>query len=331
VTSAQLKYGVEDSLTIINHPSWTLEQLKKACQNEEFYHHVVTNLDTDNNDDRDEVIERMFSLAGGSVRWMFGYNDAEVMKDITSCINKCSNMKDIVAGLHGDGSHIAVNHLLSKDKEGNASILSRYIVLQLSKKCEASFVSEASNIPMAVTNPAWDGWIFQIDFFMQLRFAMTSKSTLTLHYNDQVEEWVVPRQVQFRDPTNLRGKKIARDPSQEYENKLDIKPNDWLITAKWNPGCYDAAQLLTGNCIRIVQVARAQSYSLKLRFVQHLISTVVSLGFRIETIDLVVVVPRDEVNDFKISPSNVTGELRAWKWDVTKLRVCGLNQTKIYL
>jgi len=89
VTSVQLKYGMEDlqmtSTTMVDHPSWTLKQMKEACKNEELYQQIVTKLDV--GIDKDEAIERKFSLARGSVRWMFGKNVAEVKVEINNWIS----------------------------------------------------------------------------------------------------------------------------------------------------------------------------------------------------------------------------------------------------
>jgi len=101
VTSNQIKYGIEDlKLThVINHPSWTLEQFKEACAIDEFYKCIATYLDK--NLDKDEAIERKFSLTGGSARWMFGFNEEDTEEDIKTLFDKIPSMDLIAQGLTG--------------------------------------------------------------------------------------------------------------------------------------------------------------------------------------------------------------------------------------
>jgi len=257
---------------------------------------------------------------------MFGFKETEVEADILKWINRTPNMNDIAQGLTGHNSPQAVNHLLGKDKD-RVFILSRYIAFEISKRCAATFIIHASITPMVDTNPSFDGWIFQMDFFMQLRLANESKQPLTVYFDGGEELWQVPRRVEFKDPKNLFGKKYKKG-ADEYENKYNIKEQDWLIPTRWNQGCYDVVQLLDKS-IRIVQVTRAKSHYLNLTYVHKLIKALVNIrGITIEKIDFVVVVPRQDVLQFRVSESKIVGELKQnWGWEPKHIRVRGLIRT----
>jgi len=308
------------------NPSWTLEQMQKACEYKEFYEQILSKVDMGEAENFNEAIERKFSIVGGSARWMFGYNEKSAMEDITQWLERCSDAK-IIQGLTGDRSDAAVNHLLCRDKNGTVDIQSRYIALYLSKKYEAHFIAEARKHIMSSTNPSWDGWVFQMDFFYQLRMALNHCRSFILYDKDNTKiEWKVPRQVEYLIPDNLKGAKLKKKGPEQFANRYTIQPDDWLIPTKWNQGCYDAAQLLD-NALRIVQVTRAKTHSLKLRFVRHLIAALVSIGFTIEDVEIVVVVPKEQVVNFKISETNLKGNLADWKWKIDDLLVHGLERS----
>jgi len=193
-------------------------------------------------------------------------------------------------------------------------ISSQYITLQLGKRHDAAFIRAASSVAMSFTNPAWDGWVFQMDFFMQLRKARDNSKPLTVYCDNKEEEWVTQREVEFYEPKDLQGKLTkSKGKPEVYHNKHRVQPNDWLISTKWNQGCYDAAQLLE-NSLRVVQITRDKTHSLKLRYVRKLIEVLVSLGFTINTVHIFVVVPRGEENNFHITDSKIEGHLKEYQW-----------------
>jgi len=222
-----------------------------------------------------------------------------------------------------------VNHVIcrkrAKDGKDKYSLVSRYIVLKISKSCELAFFSEAARLSIEFSNDAWDGWVFQIDFFMQLRRACTqSPHNLDLSARtpddtpDTRETWVVRKQVGYRDPSDF------------VEKSIKVSDGDWLIPLRWNQACFDVVQVLPDNVLRIVQVTRADSHSLKLEYVLKLIMGLTATGRVITKLDIVVVVPIETLYDFHIVNSKVRGErlLHEFGWDLRQLRVLGLLRTK---
>lgn len=86
----------------------------------------------------------------------------------------------------------------------------------LSQKVAASFVVKARNASMCATNPAFDGWILEMDFLMQIRV----QPEITLHMHDN------------NNPTN---KKIVWKNLGDL-NKLDLSnPPAEIKTGWWIP------------------------------------------------------------------------------------------------
>jgi len=275
--------------------------------------------------ERNELLARKFSLVGGSSRWMFGMNDQDAENDINTWIEKTSDKKLILQGLQGSTAPNSVNHLISRQRGKNGSfkpytLASRYIILQLSKFCEASFVTEAARLSISLFNQAWDGWVFQIDFFMQLRSTLSRKPhRLELKTKKGGKElWDVHKFVEYRDNDDF------------VDKELYVSVGDWGIPLRWNQPCFDAFQRLPDKGLRIVQVTRAKSHSLKLEYVDELIKGLVALpGIEIARLDFVVVVPLETLDEFTIPQYKIRCEklLAPFGWDISQLRVLGLPRS----
>jgi len=272
---------------------------------------------------------------------MFGIDEADAETDIYRWIRKCGAIDKLVKGLEGSEATRAVNHLLSYRNVGQKveiSIISKFVAMELSKKFEGKFLAEAKSHSISFVNPSWNGWVFQIDFFMQLRRAFEKKEDLVLHGSQKKSRgsqsfevnpnekttWKVPNQVEFKDAKDFQGATVVGDRTKEFENAKSIKDGDWLIPLRWNQGCYDVAQL-SDTTLRIVQVTIAKSHSLKLRFVRRLIDSLVSIGFTFDTIEVVFVVPSEEVQHFKVLKVDVVGAQECWS--INDAMVLGLIST----
>ena len=219
------------------------------------------------------LLERKFSIVGGSVRWMFGMNDNDALVDVNKWITRCKSYGELLSLSSGSSSIGASNHLLGCTKHGKKYyIQSRYIVLIVAERTTSQLVQLALNSPMC-DNPAWQGWVFQLNFFAQLQNANKGGAGLVMitpvHSTDT---WPthLQRQRYYHDPTDLCGPQLTRPGVEQYENKLELKDYDWLIPTRWNQGCFDVLQILP-NGLRVVQVTIAKTHSLKLRFILKLV------------------------------------------------------------
>eukprot|EP01097_Dermamoeba_algensis_P012164 TRINITY_DN99_c0_g1_i11.p1 TRINITY_DN99_c0_g1~~TRINITY_DN99_c0_g1_i11.p1 ORF type:complete len:429 (-),score=82.89 TRINITY_DN99_c0_g1_i11:547-1707(-) len=175
-------FGIEDHLV----SSWTLQEYVEACGDEHIWNEVLPILKAgfDNtNLTNDEVIRRKYFLAGGSARWMFEFPKKEVEDQITTAVRQVTDFTKIFNGLQGDLSPFTVNQLISvfNTHSGPTSgIVSQAVCQRISRLCDQRFITMASNQQLMKSNPAWDGWIFQIDVFSALQRAAKNGVPLQL-------------------------------------------------------------------------------------------------------------------------------------------------------
>ena len=163
-------------------------------------------------------------------------------------------------------------------------------------------------------HPGFDGLVLEADFGDRVMHSplLTVKSDVGAD-----ETWSAGRYVEFVRDGDLLGKvKRKSDGSEIRGNIKSIKNGTWLFP-KWNHGCYDAAQLIDGKKIRIVQVTKGKTHTMLVYFVSSLIQTLVTLGFEIETIDFVVLGPEGCERPKLDTP---VGDLSAWNWNVDMMR-----------
>jgi len=326
VTSEQFKFYSEDKeiMDTFHATSWRWEELQKACESNEFFAFVKPKLISNDSMDLDDlkvhVLEERFSLAGGSVRWMFGKTEKEVEDDIRNAIARCGDLENLLKGLQGFNSMFAVNHLLGRGANGEHFIISRWTSYQIATQCSLAFLQYAMKHPLRETNPAFDGWLFEVDFLHQL------KGAIGLGLDFSHDYWLVPRLIEFHSPNDFVGDILPSPGSSEVRaNIKEIRDGDWLIPTRWNQPCFDAAQLC-GQKLRFVQVTKAKTHHLLLDRCHKLINALVSIGFQISAIDFVIVVPLGEENQFKLG--KVTGSLLEWGWKREDLRILGLRRTQ---
>eukprot|EP00026_Physarum_polycephalum_P004640 Phypoly_transcript_04662.p1 GENE.Phypoly_transcript_04662~~Phypoly_transcript_04662.p1 ORF type:complete len:553 (+),score=43.34 Phypoly_transcript_04662:310-1968(+) len=358
ITSHVVNRQSEEEYVEVEMVSWTLEEMLAACDNVNFFKEVSENIGTipyetiknvydevattESPDKievavhlrlkeiRDDLVKDKYSITGGSARWMFKCTTNTAVSNIKKCLATCSDFKMLLAGLKGAKATESVRHLLGSIRMHQSVshyLGSRFIAVELARVCESSFVREATRHSQQFNNSAFDGWIFQMDFFMQLNASINKKHPLELLSKQGQIYWEAQRQIDFIDPTDLQGAKIVG--SANFENVQDVQDNCWLILKRWNQACYDAAQVLEYG-LRVVQVTRGKTHSLKLDFIPPLIMALINIGRKVEHIEIVVVVPEAEIGAFTISSSSVRGEnlLSTYKWKLSDLIVCGMRRTE---
>jgi hypothetical protein len=132
-------------------------------------------------DMKQELISAKYFIAGGSARWMFSLSETEAMDEVKLWIGKIPNYEHLLSGVVGDNSVTAVNHLLARDEHGEHYLQSRYAMLQMARKAALKLISLARSSAMR-NNPAWMGWVFQLEFFALLYDAIQRKHALELQH-----------------------------------------------------------------------------------------------------------------------------------------------------
>lgn len=325
VSCLQFSWGGEDYLRMnmleIFSPGWGEHEYVQACKDAAFLTSVDAKLDADHTTTvLEERIESKFFIAGASARWMFHLDSKQATDDVKNQIRKVNNMMDVMSGLKGDRSEQAVNHVVSF-VQGEHILVSELTTRELSKKCEAQFVTVANRQAMVMTNLSFNGWVFQMDFLFCLRTCRKSTSQLTLldtAVPSNTETWPVPREVY----------------DFYYESELNsvgaLSDKCWLIPTKVNQGSYDALQLLRSqNKLRVVQLTRGKTHKLKLQYVISVIKTLGSLGVTISSLDVVIVCPKGTQHSFKLGTvySDQYAVITNLGWKKSHLRKLGFQRT----
>jgi len=264
-------------------PSWTLKEFQNAIENKEFYTSVADVLG--NGETPEEKLFHKYCYAGGSARWMFSLSIADVCADVEHYINCVSDKAVLSSGLTGTQSDVAINHLFMADHHKKPFLISEFVTRMLAETCESTFLKQAMMSDL-INNPSFDGWILEADFLFQVRIAKQSQLKLldfqSRSPNNQTPtiSWEVAQRLHFRDVVDLDGETLTE--------------NTWFIPLRWNQGCYDAVQLLPDNGVRIIQVTRADTHSLKLRYVVEMLNQIKACNFGIDSIEIAFVLPSDK-------------------------------------
>jgi len=319
ISSLQAIIIKTEDATFTRHfvPSWKLEDYQNAFSDDSFLDSHLEFLSGDSDAELADNILNKYFLAGGSARWMLGFTPAKVVEDAMLHVNKGWDIKDLVAGLTGTRSNLAVNHLLqSIDKEESVFLVSEFVTRLLTEKCALEFLKVAINCPLA-KNPSFDGWIMEADFLLQIRLSekqMRSISLLDFQNSKEAEfkvaNWFALLCIPFTDVVEIASL-VTTDSLLGTEKRHLIIDNTWLLPQRWNQGCYDAIQLLSSdklNVVRIIQVTRAGSHSLKFKYINTLLNSLDTAGFKITSVELVFILPSDHSPEiFKLS--KVEGKL----------------------
>jgi hypothetical protein len=225
-------------------------------------------------------------MCGGSARWLFGMRFGKAKVDIDRYLQRFDNLNVLSSGLSGAFVSTAVNHILGLEKYGERYdhiICSTYMQQQLIKRFRTDLILAAKQLSSTLEIPGFAGIVFEADFVDRVKNArVRTDSVLKVKVRGEsgggIEDWDAKDYVEYSGSADLR--RIAKE----------IKVGTWLLP-NWNQGCFDAVQLLDNKRLRFVQVTARKSHSLLLHHAADLINTLVELGFEIETIDFVFLVP----------------------------------------
>lgn len=330
VSSMQLLVKGEEledmALAEVETTGWTLSEYQSACGDASFFQRVQHNLDElpDGEDlasvTPSERVEAKFFLAGHCARWMFALNAQKARADIRRHLERVPKADDLLQGLNGNRSVTAVNHLLSMRRLPNATghqyvLVSEHVARQLASTCDVAFVTAATRRALSVPNAAFDGLVLEMDFFCRQKQALHRQQKLTVTADGQLEEWAVPRApVEFYSVDDLAAATCS------------LADGDWLNPSKPNQGCYDAAQLVAhpggALMLRVVQVTRGRTHTLKLQYLLPLLRVLQAKGLPIAALDVVVLVPAGHSGAFRVGAitSDKCTEIVSLGWAQEKLR-----------
>ena len=179
------------------------------------------------------------------------------------------------------------------------SIVSQFAASLIAMKQGPGFLENLAKVWDNERNPSMQGYLFEMWFFASL-----SKGGIKYYSkkNDALE-WPQSH-VQIFDE--------LADFSLLRQNGV------WLKPMKWNQGGYDAVYVsFDEKLVRFVQVTRAQEHSFKLAYFEAFMTKLLAKpDYVTDTLEVFFLVPKDELEMFKISKVEGQGRLAAftgWK------------------
>jgi hypothetical protein len=305
VSSCQVTFHQQgmDLINTIFVPSWKFQDYESAINNDTFYdsvkHLFLYDLE------KSEALSEKYFFAGGSARWMFYCHTETVMKNGKNLIQQVSDLNNLIYGTQRPQSPTAVNQLLAQFSDSDAFIVSQYVSREISKLCDSKFIRSATQHPLAINNPTFAGWIFEADFLLQLRLAVSSPTPFVYSFKENDEEkvktWKIIRQIEFLDPAEFN--QLVIDNSLTWEDGI------WFIPRRWNQGCYDAFCLTKGHNVSFIQVTCSKSHRISQDYLRFaLFNLENAFKITINSAKIVFVLPR-EMKDSNFQVSKLTGSL----------------------
>ena len=187
-----------------------------------------------------------------------------------------------------------MGHLIAVNNEGRIFFLSRAVTRAIVDKCEAQAITMAGNLSVEYQNNAFDGWVFEFDFLMQLRRAcgVNGKHSVTLTTDEQTsttETWQAHQRVTFYHAADLQ------DMNQAYFTAFT-----WYIPQKVNQGGFDVVMVTGLTSLRFVQLTVASRHSRKLKYLRDFGKVWEQACRRkLTNVELVAVVPAGSLSNFQ--------------------------------
>jgi len=319
VASMAFKTNVEDQdfreIGEFYSTPWEYTEYLSSFDDAEFCREVYRFMDTNEcekeNEMTDEEVKNIvkscapdkFYYAGCSARWMFSYPITKITKVVGDCLNRVSNIVDLLKGTVGPASMVSANHLMANFEGHKQFFTSHYIAREALSQGGSEAVRLAYGIAQGLGNPSFTGWVVEMDFIHQV---IASKGQ-RMQFDE--EEWNVTDFCQCNMDEESLSNLAAR-----------ILQGCWLQPKKWNQGGYDLACLCEVNgsrMLRCVQVTNAKNHGLNLKYFADLAQALVSaLECVVDQIEIVMMIPDDiDASEFSISQSQVKhpGALASWK------------------
>jgi hypothetical protein len=275
-------------------PSWSLEEYTSAYSHVMMKHSITTEILPENEvqdedekvkDEKDKDKEKLqdkFFVAGGSARWMFQFTVNEVIADIEMHVSRIgSDLTLLMNGLLGERSNTSISHLFCVFNTKEAFIVSEFATRSIAEKCEAAFLIQARNSSLAISNPTFDGWIFEAEFIYKLR-----SKEITVLFESSALALPVASKYRFCNLPDIVDVKLPAS--------LD---NVWFVPSKWNQACFDVVQALPDGGFRFIQVTKSLEHTLKLKYIVLFLNRFIELKREVKALEIWFVVPNEPKYD----------------------------------
>jgi hypothetical protein len=240
-----------------------------------------------------------------------------VKDSITSAVNSLNRTS--IAASHEETRHRLIS-IFRHDKNGDASksIVSQFAVQKLVEfHGEKAF---AFLYGMGATNPAFDGWVFEADFFFKCKRATETTTPLALQgepdfelkprsffnfYHDDMLRKAPSLSASCTEPLS----KVAVDKLKEdVKSELLEMVNRRCKPTKWNQGGYDGFDVSANDItdeisIDFFQVTRGASPPLNPKYFVEVVQLFIDAGFVVCGCDIYFVIPEGQTTTIsKVTP-----------------------------
>lgn len=327
--SVKIHIGNTDDITQIPHrfPSWTLDEYKCACSDDEFWKKARTRLPGTPPEgaspvEKESALKEKFYYSGHCARFMFRHTISKVVRLVETGANALGgDTKSMQDALIKNANSGAVNRLVAFVKNNgptpnapavlptDVSAASDEDALLLQEdeidnsKAESIFVSAhaaravLSTMPRSVDNlrtvaavtknNAVEGYALEIRFQEKLRTGRdTSTSLAVISSSGALESWNVSS---FQEVSS----------SSIEDNVVGAGVGAWFWIGG-NQGGFDAVHLYGSNSIRFIGATAGRSHSLKLNFVQKVLTNIALKGKTFSTVDFVTLRPSNDTRQFSL-------------------------------
>ena len=150
--------------------SWTLDEYIAATSDDTFFREVEPYLG-DSPSNRSAMIKAKYFYAGGSCRYMFCFNSADVMMKLHYAAEELSNAAD--TDTIGVRSQLCVNRLFAmfrvSDMKRVTPLISRFAAMVIAEICGPNKIRKFMSTIRESSNPALNGWMVEVTFFSCIR------------------------------------------------------------------------------------------------------------------------------------------------------------------
>jgi hypothetical protein len=333
----RLNAGNFKNIYVIDHrfPGWSIDEFKFACQHRPFFDAIKVGAFGANADaayqDREQLLDEKFFVAGHSARYMFTELIADVATKIAGDIAVLQpTLKVISNALIAPKCFGAVNALMScldacngstparsspllhvgewpavdpiPDDQGKRTgyginncfvsvLAAQQIVLSMQSPS-----SELRSMGLRIKEPSVVRYAFQQRFLEFANQHLTLQTPARVAINDMIEDWEI----------GIMSESSPLERLQQAEDAL-LGLFFWCVDST---AAYDAILIYAHGRIRFIQVTSGAEHSFKVYAVDSLLRTLQGRGIIFTHVDFVVVRPSNDNRAFTLK--NPVGSLDNW-------------------
>lgn len=286
-------------------PSWTLDDYLLAMEDEVFFDEIKDIFPQTKTSDwinsienRQKCIEDKYPLAGTCARWMFDFSELMIQESVQSWFQRIPNFDSFYfTGIMFNPALSTLFTLINPNTPEQKIVpVSDYITRVLPRLIHSDTLNEflrSAYFHTSHFNPAFDGWILELDFITAIIQNNFSQRVKTIGKSDYDQSFVVFDYTYFHSIKNF---------------EVSVFPfNNWYIPERVNQGSFDAVQLLPYNKLRFVQIPRAIRQTINVHYMHAFLVRFNELrhsaGLLLPIVDfeIVTIVPTTSISEYKAS------------------------------